>query len=519
MTNYFEKGFRGTVIVSLFTALAYLAGYFTRIFLARVITPEEYGLFYSVFTLFLFLCVFVDLGYGAALVKFVSEFLAKKNKYLVNKTISYFVAINIILGLFISGLLLALNGSLSQYYFKTSEVIPLIILFAFILILNSLYGIFQTVFQAFQDMFRYGLLYFLNKFLFLALCIILFYFGALRGVFLPGVAYLLTIFLLVLLFAASFHRKIKTFRLNQAKLKNRRFDKRLFLRMTHFALPNLLTVLSSTFIGYIGALILVSMVPMAMVGVYNAVLPTVLILSQLGGVIATVFFPMLSELWAKREYLRLKQGVSMIYRYCLLLLMPFSIVALFFANHILKIFFGDSFSNGATALQILVPGMIFLTLAQINFSVLNGIGKPKEITKIVVFAAAFNTVTNIILIPFMGINGAALTTTLSYLIMLVWSYILVQKNIRLRFEKSWSVIVISSFIFLGVLYLFMHIFSLGQPAMSLYVKVAISFIFSFIVYAVLAFLLKCITLDELKNIWKNITHLRRTFLPSVPPKD
>ena len=87
MVNYVEKGLRGTVVVSIFTILAYLAGYFTRLFLARTITTEEFGLFYSVFTLFMFVCVFTDMGYSTALVKFIPGFLAKKNKELVLKTI------------------------------------------------------------------------------------------------------------------------------------------------------------------------------------------------------------------------------------------------------------------------------------------------------------------------------------------------------------------------------------------------------------------------------------------------
>jgi O-antigen/teichoic acid export membrane protein len=162
--------------------------------------------------------------------------------------------------------------------------------------------------------------------------------------------------------------------------------------------------------------------------------------------------------------------------------------------------------------------MIFLTLAQVNFSVLNGIGKPKEVTKIVVFAAVFNTVINLILIPVMGISGAALTTTLSYFIMLAWSYVSMRKNIQFKAEKSWSIITLS-FIFLGLLYFFKRIFSLTQPSMSLYLEAAISLAVSFLVYAALAFLLKCITFDELKRILKNAMRLRGSVPASVPPKD
>jgi O-antigen/teichoic acid export membrane protein len=328
----------------------------------------------------------------------------------------------------------------------------------------------------------------------------------------------LTVAFLVIIFAFPFYRKIKSFRLQEIESKSQGFDKKLFSKMSRFAFPNLLTAIAGTFIGYIDTLILTYMVSLSMVGVYNAVLPTVLILSQFGGVIATVFFPMLSELWAKKDYSRMQHGISMIYRYCLLLTLPFSFAALFFATPILRILFGTSFVIGANALRILSLGMIFLTLAQVNFSVLNGIGKPKEVTKIVVFAAVFNTVLNLVLIPLMGINGAALTTTLSYFIMLAWSYVSMRKKVQFKAEKSLS-IVISSFVFLGLLYLFRRIFSLTQPGMSLYLEAAISLAVSFIVYAALVFLLKCITFSEIKRIVRNAMRLRSYSPGSVPPKD
>lgn len=518
MVSYFEKGLRGTIIVFIFTVLAYLSGYLTRLFLARAISTEEFGLFYSVFTLFLFIVVFTDMGFSQAAVKYIPEFIAKKKKALVGKTISYFAAVNVILGLVAATLLLLMSSFLSTYYFKTSSVAPLIVFFALIIILNTFSGIFQTVFQAFQDMFSYGLLSFLNKFLFFVICILLFYLGAFKGVFLPGIAYFLTIALLVIIFAVPFYRKIKSFKLEKAESKSQGFNKILFSKMSRFAFPNLLTVIAGTFIGYIDTLILTYMVSLSMVGVYNAVLPTVLILSQLGGVIATVFFPMLSELWAKKDHARMQNGISMIYRYCLLLTLPFCFAALFFATPILRILFGVDFVIGATALRILSLGMILLTLAQVNFSVLNGIGKPKEVTKIVVFAAAFNTVLNLVLIPLMGISGAALTTTLSYLIMLAWSYISMRKNIQFKAEKSLS-IVISSFIFLGLLYLFKQVFSLTRAGMSLYLEAVISLAVSFLVYAALAFLLKCITFGELKRILRNAMRLRSSAPASVPSKD
>jgi O-antigen/teichoic acid export membrane protein len=489
MVNYFEKGLRGTVVVSIFTILAYLSGYLTRLFLARTITTEEFGLFYSVFTLFMFVCVFTDLGYSTALVKFIPEFLVKKKKELVLKTIFYVFIITFFLSIIAGVLLFLARGLLSSYYFKTPAAMPLLFVFVFILALNAVAALFSSVFQAYQNMFRYGLFYFLIKFIFLLSCIILFYSG-LKGSLMPGLAYMVSLVILILLFVYPFYKNIKPVKLSKG------FDKAFFLKISKFALPNLLTALAGTIIGYIDTMILTYMVSLDKVGVYNAVLPTVLILSYLGGVLATVFFPMVSELWVRKEHDRLRSGLALISRYALIIVLPLSFSMLFFSKTILRVFFGENFVSGAPALSILSVGVIFLSLAQVNFSVLNGVGKPKEITKITVVAALFNIVFNIILIPVMGIAGSALTTTLSYLIMFVWSYVLIRKCFSFKFEKLIA-IAVSSAAFLVSLYVLKNILS-----MNVYVESVVCLVVSGLVYVAAIFLFRLVSVSDLQSLLK-----------------
>jgi O-antigen/teichoic acid export membrane protein len=274
------------------------------------------------------------------------------------------------------------------------------------------------------------------------------------------------------------------------------FDKMFFLEISRFALPNLLTALAGTIIGYIDTMILTYMVSLDKVGVYNAVLPTVLILSYLGGVLATVFFPMVSELWARKEHDRLRNGLALISRYALIIVLPLSLSMLFFSKIILRVFFGENFVSGASALSILSVGVIFLSLAQINFSVLNGIGRPKEITKITVVAALFNIVFNIILIPVMGIAGSALTTTMSYLIMLVWSYLLIKKSFPFKFERLLA-ILISSAAFLISLYILKSILSV-----NVYVESAICLVVSGLIYVAAIFLFRLVAVKDLRLLLK-----------------
>ncbi len=69
-----------------------------------------------------------------------------------------------------------------------------------------------------------------------------------------------------------------------------------------FALLNLFTSITGTMIRCFDTLILIFMVSLDIVAVYNAMLPTALILSYVGAAFSAVFIPMASERWAKQNF-------------------------------------------------------------------------------------------------------------------------------------------------------------------------------------------------------------------------
>lgn len=73
------------------------------------------------------------------------------------------------------------------------------------------------------------------------------------------------------------------------------------------------------------------------------------------------------------------------------------------------------------ALRLLMPGMVCLCVSFPLFSMLQAIGKASLPLKIMILGAVLKLIGNIVLIPIMGINGAALSTSLCYMIILVVS--------------------------------------------------------------------------------------------------
>lgn len=73
------------------------------------------------------------------------------------------------------------------------------------------------------------------------------------------------------------------------------------------------------------------------------------------------------------------------------------------------------------SLRLLMPGMICLCISYPLFSMLQAIGKASAPLKIMIFGALLKLIGNVILIPLMGVDGAALSTSLCYAIILAVS--------------------------------------------------------------------------------------------------
>lgn len=425
MVDYFKRGVKGSAIILLFTISANLFGYFARAFLARILPLEDFGLFYAVFTFFMFLSILTNLGYGQALVKFVPEFLAKKQKHDAEKTFFHVFLVRIIISVAIASVVALFAGPLAIVYFKTPLAVGVILLFSVFLVLNNIESGINLSFQALQDMLDYGLSYFFSKFLFFLLVVSMFFLGLSTTAVLPALACLAASAVTIVAFGAVLYKKIKP------KKVWTDFDRPLFSRLTAFAFPSLLTEASGLIIGYIDTILITIFLTLDQVGVYNATLPTVLLIGYAATAMTTVLFPMASEIWAKNEKGRLS-AVGSLYTYAIFVTLPFAVLMLIYPKTILDVLFGPDYVAGFIAMRLLAVGVIFIGLARINFSVLSGIGRPKEVTKIMLAAAVFNTILNVLLIPSLGIAGAALTTTMSYFIMMILSYLRISKFIEFK---------------------------------------------------------------------------------------
>jgi len=492
MTNYLSKGIQGVFFIFILSFFANIAGYVTRTILARNLEISQYGLFYAIYSLVMFLTLFSYLGFGVTIIKYVAEFRAKKEYHNITFAILLPSVIMIFLSIPISFILYVSSDFLAINYFKSVEAVLVLKVFAFILLGMVLVNILSSTFRGFQSFLAAGLLTFSQKISFMLLVMLMLFLGVIN---LPFAAYsLLASFFVIFL---VFLPKIISYRRYLTKPK---FSKPLAGNMKTFALTSFLASLGGLVIVYIDTLMLTFFRSLEEVGIYNAVLPTVMVLGIFSISIRQVLAPLVSELWAKKLKKQLRMGLQILRRYSLIIIIPLILVLFAFPELIINLLFGERYVGGAVAMQILSFGIIFFTVGYMDLTVIRYIGKPKESTKIVLIGMTFNILANAILIPLAGINGAALATTLSYFLMMVLASRNLHKFMQVRLSVAfWIKVLSASLLFVGVVSLLKSIVMVNQ-----FVEASISLVVAGLLYVGACYFLHLIRIDELKLFTKSL---------------
>ncbi|MGD0794011.1 MAG: flippase [Dehalococcoidales bacterium] len=103
------------------------------------------------------------------------------------------------------------------------------------------------------------------------------------------------------------------------------------------------------------------------------------------------------------------------------------------ARPFITFFYGQAFSRAADALLWLLPGVFFLSIETIIVMYLVATGLPKFVPLSWVIALIFNVTVNMFLIPRLGINGAAIVSSMTYtfvFILILVRFIKSAKNTR-----------------------------------------------------------------------------------------
>jgi len=161
------------------------------------------------------------------------------------------------------------------------------------------------------------------------------------------------------------------------------------------------------------------------VGVYRVVVQLGALVVFALSAVTMALQPSFVRLYEKRDIHALQKLVVISARVIFILALIPTVFYLFFGKWFLVTVFGDDFEMGYLAVLILALGQLVNAVVGSVGALLNMTGLERDSLKGLVLASCFNVLGNLVLIPIYGINGAALATAGSVVILnvVLWSFV------------------------------------------------------------------------------------------------
>ena len=385
--------------------VASVCGFIWTVLMARYLGVEKYGLFGFATSLTGILAITVDLGISTHIVRHIATDYDSAPHYLGNAIPlkSIFAIGTIILTLIVLILM------------KSDELTIIVtLLFTIEMIIRSFIGLFNGTFQAFEEGKYQGIA---NTTLHLILLIfILISIFANFGIIGIAISYILAnaIVLGYMYYALKKNVTKPKFDLDIEFCK----------KITRYSLPFAVTSLLYIIYYSIDVVMLQNMVGSYATGIYNATYKLISVLTLFYSVYTAVIFPVMSRFFKDDESMLLISFEKSI-KYLMMVIIPIAIATMFYSLDIIQLIYGNKYDLASSVLSILIWTVCLLFVSGACNTLLNASHKEVAVTKIYTIAAIFNVILNLFMIPYLSYDGAAITTVLSdILIVIIQIYII-----------------------------------------------------------------------------------------------
>lgn len=420
-----------------------------NIIITKAIGPESYGFFVLAMTVISFLEVQSLFGMESTIVKFVAEYIAKRDILRLKGTILWGIVLSTLVSIILGVALFGTADLIAVHLFHKEALIPVLRVIVISVPFTSITTILLAAIQG-ANRIKY-------KVLVQRIQIPLLRFVSIMAVVFMG--YKLMGIVWTYVFVAIAGIIIGCYYLN--KTFNGIFREGPVVierrKITFFSTQLLFSGLFLQTINKADILIMGYFLPASIIGIYGIVTRIPLLLSMPLNSVNATFGPIISGLNAKSDRERLEQQFKTMTRYVLTLSLPIFALIFFFPDNILSLF-GPAFVEGDKALLILMAGQMINVATGSSGLILMMTGKVfVNLINSGIFCV-LNIIMNIILIPKYGMIGAAWSSTIAISaiqvcrLVEVWFILKIQPYSRDIMKPVLSS-VLASWIFLLVYYL------------------------------------------------------------------
>lgn len=427
MNNKFLKHF---LVIGSGTFISMIIGFLTTPIITRIVNPTEYGQF-SIFTMYSNMALMVlYFGLDQSLVRFFYQ--KETDQYrreLLYKCLTY-----PLIGTFIATIIVLFLSMTDIFQFELgSSALFLVCIYTFIQIIYR----FSLLLIRLQYKSKlYSLLGIIQKVIYVLLAIFFVYIGLFSNMLSLAVATVIAAFVsMIISIVAEKH-------LWNPRLLGKKECTISQRELIKYAYPYIFSMGVTTLFQYIDKITLNYYCSYEEIGIYSSTMTLVHVFSIIQTTFNTLWMPMAIEHYSKdKEDVSFYQKGNQI----ITIIMFFIGFSLILCKDIFSVFLGEKYREAAYILPFLIFNPIMYTISETTVGGL--IFKKKSNMQVVVSVGAciVNIIGNILLVPKIGYQGAAISTGLSYIVFFTLRTILSNRYFYINFKlkKFYFITVIS----------------------------------------------------------------------------
>ncbi len=385
--------------------IASICGFIWTIVIARYLGVHDYGILGFATSITGILSITIDFGISTHIVRHIATDYDSAPKYLGNA-----IPLKSIFAIFTAILTLIILLIL-----KCDELtITVTLLFTLEMIIKSFVNLMNGGFQAFEKGKYQGIgNTLLNIILLIFILLAIFSDWGLLGI---TFAYLISNIIALIYIYFSFTKHVTK--------PHFEFDKRFCKKITMYSIPFAITGVLYSIYYSVDIIMLTNIVGNTATGIYNASYKLINVITLLYTAYTAVIFPVMSKFFKNDEKL-LETSYEKSIKYLMLIMIPLAMGTMFYSTDIIQLIYGVEYLESAPTLSILIWTVCLLFVASPGNILLQAAHEEVTVTKIYAISAVFNIILNLILIPRYSYIGAAITTVVSdILIVIIQKYVI-----------------------------------------------------------------------------------------------
>jgi len=440
------------------STFALILSFITSPVMAYYIGASGLGLWTMLFAITSLLGV-TNLGIPGATIKYVAEFKDDKNR--LYQAVSTSFVISIILGI-VTAVALFITADIITGIFNMPSLTPLLKLFLLTIPFSYMVESIIATLNGLREMKLVSFLNVTSKSLNFGLVLIPIILGyGIKGAVI-GIIIATIIYAFIALFFFSnfiFHLTFSKFRETAKKL-------------LHFGIQTVISGIVSIMLYRIDVLMIGYFMTSTEVGIYSVAIGIARMIWIIPQSINTVSYPTFSYYWGKGEHDVVNKLFNKGLKYSACMLAPIGLGLAIFGKDAILLLYGTKFLPAVLPLQILLIGAVVRGIWISIGTIFSAVGRVDLGYKIPPLTAIPNILLNYILIPYYGIPGAAIATTLSFFINLSVSAYIAKRIVHVRYDITWfskaivlTIVIITFFYICSV---FLNDYLAGTISLAVY---------------------------------------------------